>query len=126
MPCHARCCRLATHALQVERLKAAHDAELDGLQSELDAANGQLAAAQDQLSEAQITIQERQFMVLSHQRSEHALAAHAQRLTSELVTCVQDLGALYGKLGEAMEVMGQDRWGGRYQVRTAALMASVY
>ena len=92
-------------------MKAGHEEELDSLQAELDSTSQQLASTQDQLNEAQITIQERQFMILSHQRAEHALAGHAQRLTAELTACARDLAVLWSKLGEVVELQRGDRWG---------------
>lgn len=68
-----------------------------------------LSNAQDQLNEAQIAIQERAFMAESHQRAEHALAAHALRLTGELGACAGDLSALFGKFEQVAALQKGDR-----------------
>ncbi|GAX73013.1 hypothetical protein CEUSTIGMA_g465.t1 [Chlamydomonas eustigma] len=99
----------ATHAQQLEKLKEAHDQELDSMQSELDTTHSQLTTCQDNLNEALINLQESNFMILSLQRAEHALAVHAQSLTAQLSTCSQDLAMFYKKLDEALEVVKGDR-----------------
>lgn len=111
MPCSSLVSKpfLSLFHVQLEQLKAAHEAEIDDLQSELDSANQSLASTQDQLNQAQIIIQERQFMILSHQRAEHALAAHSQHLITELAACSRDLDVLFGKLGEVIELQKGDR-----------------
>ena len=95
--------------LQIEKLKAAHEREVDSIQAELDEVSRTLASTQDQLTEAQIAIQERQFLILSHQRAEHALAAYAQQLTGELAGAARDLELLFGKFGEVLDMQKGDR-----------------
>lgn len=82
---------------------------MDSIQAELDEVSRTLASTQDQLTEAQIAIQERQFLILSHQRAEHALAAYAQQLTGELAGAARDLELLFGKFGEVLDMQKGDR-----------------
>mmetsp|Transcript_27007 Transcript_27007/g.59061 ORF Transcript_27007/g.59061 Transcript_27007/m.59061 type:complete len:1042 (+) Transcript_27007:153-3278(+) len=97
------------HEKELEGLNTSHAREVETLQSELAAAQRELADVHDRMNEAHATIQERQFMILSHQRAEHALAAHANQLTSELAACASDIGALFRKLEEVAALQGADR-----------------
>ena len=98
-----------TNAQEIESMKLSHDKEIDFLQSELDATSQRLSVTQDKLNEAQITIQERQFIAAANRRAEKALSSHAERLTSELASCADDMKRLYSKLEEMIEMQGSDR-----------------
>ena len=56
-----------------------------------------------------MTIQEGRFVILSHQRSEQAIAAHAAQLTTDLEDTAAELGEVFGRLSSALQVTGGDR-----------------
>ena len=49
------------------------------------------------LNTARQGIQERDFLIATHERSEHALAGHANSLCSELDGAAQDMAALFDR-----------------------------
>eukprot|EP00798_Chlamydomonas_sp_ICE-L_P027765 gene27765-7405_t len=97
------------HEREVNEQNSNHEKEVEGLQNDLDIKRKELTETQDSLNESVIMAQERQFVILSHQRAEAALAAHAQNLTGELSSCASDMGALFNKLEELATLQGADR-----------------
>jgi hypothetical protein len=57
----------------------------------------------------QATIQEGRFVILSHQRAEQAIAAHATQLTSDLGDAAAELADVFGRLGCALQLTDGDR-----------------
>lgn len=57
----------------------------------------------------QVTIQEGRFVILSHQRAEQAIAAHATQLTVDLGEAATELGDVFGRLSSALQVTHGDR-----------------
>lgn len=57
----------------------------------------------------QVTIQEGRFVILSQQRAEQAIAAHAVQVTTELGSTAADLSDVFGRLSSALQVTGGDR-----------------
>lgn len=48
-------------------------------------------------------------MILSHQRAEQAIAAHATQLTTDLGETAAELGDVFGRLSSALQVTSGDR-----------------
>lgn len=57
----------------------------------------------------QVTIQEGRFVILSHQRAEQAIAAHATQLTTELGDTAAELADVFGRLRSSLHVTSGDR-----------------
>ncbi len=57
----------------------------------------------------QVTIQEGRFVILSHQRAEGAIAAHAVQLTTDLGDTAAELVDVFGRLRNSLQVTFGDR-----------------
>jgi hypothetical protein len=57
----------------------------------------------------QVDLDQARFIILSHQRSEAALSAHAASLHAELSGAARQLSSVFETLQEALEVQGGDR-----------------
>jgi hypothetical protein len=58
---------------------------------------------------AQATIQEGRFVILSHQRAEQAIAAHAMQLTNDLTDTATELADVFGRLQSSLQLTEGDR-----------------
>jgi hypothetical protein len=58
---------------------------------------------------AQVTIQEGRFVILSHQRAEQAIAAHAMQLTNDLTDTATELADVFGRLQSSLQLTEGDR-----------------
>ncbi|GBF98003.1 hypothetical protein Rsub_11114 [Raphidocelis subcapitata] len=113
----------ASHAEELEATRArAAEAEAR-LEAKLAAAEGQLADTRAKLAAAEVAIQERDFVVLSHRRSERALAAHAQGVGRDLGEAAKDLSDAFSRLRTALDVTGADRGALRAMASEAAARA---
>lgn len=57
----------------------------------------------------QVTVQEGRFVILSQQRAEQAIAAHATQLTTDLVETSQELADVFSRLTSSLQITGADR-----------------
>lgn len=57
----------------------------------------------------QVTIQEGRFVILSHQRAEQAIAAHATQLTHELGGTAAELADVFARLRSLLQLSEGDR-----------------
>lgn len=57
----------------------------------------------------QVTIQEGRFVILSHQRAEGAIAAHAVQLTTDLGDTATELADLFSKFKSSLQITSGDR-----------------
>lgn len=60
-------------------------------------------------STVQVTIQEGRFVILSHQRAEQAISAHATQLTTDLEDTAAELADVFSKLKTSLQVTSGDR-----------------
>ena len=57
----------------------------------------------------QVTIQEGRFVILSHQRAEQAISAHAMQLTTDLGVTASELSDVFSRLTSTLQLQTEDR-----------------
>lgn len=58
---------------------------------------------------AQVVIQEGRFVIMSHQRAEQAISAHAMQLTSDLGDTASELAVVFNRLSSSLQLTQGDR-----------------
>ncbi|KAL0048004.1 hypothetical protein WJX82_005489 [Trebouxia sp. C0006] len=82
--------------LEIFADRSRHD--MEQLKAELNSTQEELRRSFAALNVARQGIQERDFLIATHERSEHALAGHANSLCSELDSAAQEVNHLFDRL----------------------------
>eukprot|EP00775_Hariotina_reticulata_P002385 gene2385-2689_t len=97
------------HMQELSALAAAHETELIVARRQEADLQCRLEQATEQLQQAQVTIQEGRFVILSHERAEQAIAAHAMQLTTDLGVTASELGDVFSRLSSSLQLQIGDR-----------------
>ncbi|KAI8468993.1 MAG: kinesin motor domain-containing protein [Monoraphidium minutum] len=114
---------MTQHSEEVEALSTRAAAAEALLTRKLDVAEARLAETEAELEAARAAAQERDFIIMSHRRSEQAIASHAQDVTRDLGDVAGELSDVFGRLQAALDVTGSDRGALRAMAREASARA---